>query len=86
MTRQTVKMWQDEQAANRPMTDLDGRPLDHHRQQHIVDMIRYARQRRDTGLGSVYDNLKAVLGEAEADLAMANLMWADKGFAPALKA
>jgi len=56
------------------------RPADPRRTERITDAIRFARQRRDAGSGSVWSNLLAILGRKDAECAMTNLMWADKGF------
>lgn len=55
------------------------------RKAKIIAAIKEARRQRDLCNGSVWDNLKRILGEREADVAMMNLMWADPGFAPGLK-
>lgn len=55
------------------------------RKDKIVAAIKESRRQRDLGNGSVWDNLKRILGEREAEIAMMNLMWADPGFAPPLK-
>jgi hypothetical protein len=54
------------------------------RKKKIIDAITEARKQRDACNGSVWSNLKRILGEREAEVAMANLMWADKGFCPRL--
>jgi len=50
------------------------------RKERIIAAIREARRQRDLCNGSVWSNLVRLLGESEADTAMANLMWADPGF------
>jgi hypothetical protein len=55
------------------------------RKAKITNAIKEARRQRDLCNGSVWSNLVRLLGEKEADVAMMNLMWADAGFAPALK-
>ena len=50
------------------------------RRTKIIDAIKESRKRRDLGNGSVWDNLKIILGQNEAEVAMVNLMWADRGF------
>ena len=51
----------------------------------IVTAMKEARRLHENGTGSFYGNLKAAIGEPDADLAMMNLMWADSGFAGAPK-
>jgi hypothetical protein len=51
----------------------------------IIAAIKEARKQRDLCNGSVWSNLKRILGEKDAEVAMMNLMWADPGFAPNLK-
>ena len=46
----------------------------------IAAAMKEARRLHDSGTGSFYGNLKTAIGEADADLAMMNLMWADAGF------
>lgn len=52
------------------------------RKRKIITAIKKARKLRDKCQGSVWSNLVKILGEAEAEVAMKNLMWADPGFAP----
>lgn len=50
------------------------------RRTKIINAIKESRKQRDLGKGSVWDNLKEILGQNEAEVAMINLMWADRGF------
>ena len=50
------------------------------RKAKILKAIQEARRQRDLCNGSVWSNLVRLLGEREAEVAMANLMWADVGF------
>jgi len=52
------------------------------RKQRIIEAIEESRRRRDACDGSTWSNLVAILGEKEAEVAMMNLMWADRGFLP----
>lgn len=54
------------------------------RKRKIIAAIKRARKLRDNLQGSVWSNLVDILGQADAEVAMTNLMWADKGFAPPL--
>lgn len=57
------------------MTPITGKRLD-----KIIAAIKESRRQRDLCNGSVWTNLVRILGEREAEVAMANLMWADPGF------
>ncbi|KKN58394.1 hypothetical protein LCGC14_0552070 [marine sediment metagenome] len=48
----------------------------------VIAAITEARKQRDLCNGSVWDNLLRILGRRDADIAMMNLMWADRSFMP----